>query len=246
MKKAIWTLLLFPAVLLAQWTVGSRPFNSGAPVYHTFAWVQGNSATASGGSGFSFTMGAAPTAGHVVCVAIWVYNSPGGTITVTDGNGHAYTVSPSSPIAIQTTTIFLAYLTPVPNGASATINIAFQNGAGGYNAYSYDEFTVSGAGSAVFDGDASSSVSVGVSSPLILPSVPVTGANDLLYSVAWNTAPGPPTANSPWTANAAGVTYYGQGEAAYDLSATSNTPVNFTLGATGGGNGAEAIGMSFK
>jgi hypothetical protein len=203
-----------------------------------FAHVQGSGATSSGAIlTFGVTLGVAPTAGNIVCFGI-IITYTGGSITsisVKDGNGNPYTITPHSPAPLTTDTngatsgaTYMAYMAQAPANANATITCTWTGttGTSGVQIFA-DEF--SSTTSMGFDTDAeatSTAISTTISTPTITP----TYAGSLLYTVAGScgTITGPA---GSWVAGGGGV--QDGDEAAYILSASAATAVDFTQSDSG-------------
>src|SRR5271156_6375743 len=106
----------------------------------SFTHVQGAGATTSANVlTLSMTLGAAPTAGNVVCVGLNITYSgataPTG-LTIKDDAGHSYVITPNSPegqvddAGAFSGPVWLAYLFPIPSGASATITATWASTTG--------------------------------------------------------------------------------------------------------------------
>src|SRR5271157_6511765 len=87
---------------------------------------------------FSLALGAAPTPGNMVCVGLCIEQQRSTDLTVVDGNGNDYTVTPNSPSAYvgapfvptggsntQAGQIWLAYLLSAPNNAHKTLTFTW-------------------------------------------------------------------------------------------------------------------------
>lgn len=193
--------------------------------------VQGNVIATGAATTLSVVLGANPTKGNTVCVALLVGNSdPGSPITVADSNGNAYTLTPHSPQAranVNTAYVVLAYLINAPANASKTITATWVTNESAI--VWADEFSCAGA-TAVFDKDIGANPTTNttiLNSPTITP----TNPNELLYAAC----SGAQVINHPlggavqgvWT-GATTSPNFGVGMVEYDLSATSATAVDFT------------------
>jgi hypothetical protein len=203
-----------------------------------FTHIQGTGATSSGAIlTLGETLGAAPTPGNLVCMGI-IITYTGGSITsigVKDGNGNVYKVTPKSPSPLitdgnggTTGATYLAYLRPVPANPSATVTATWTGTTGTSGVQMFiDEFANPlGAG---FDVDAEASSTTDattITTPTITPTYP----GSLLYTVAGSggTISG---VGGAWVAGGGGV--QDGDEAAYILSASAATAVNFAQSSSG-------------
>jgi len=219
-------------------------------VSHTFVKAQAGVHTlvTAATTTISCTFASNPATGDLVVVGIMWFNgtNPSSTITsVKDASNTVYTVTPHSPqadVPHTAGTPYIAYLASAPSTAKKTITVTFGTtigGSGAADAYC-DDFTVTGAGAVAFDSDAASA---GSGTAINLPSVPVTGSNDLLYSMVADSG-GVSAVNAPWTIGGVGVISTDGSVAAYDLSANVNTTVNMT--SAGSSDTWNSVGASFK
>ncbi len=211
-----------------------------------FSVVSGQNAvnTAASSNTISAALPSNPTTGNVVCVSFFFFDGTTSpvTATVTDGNGNAYTVAPTSPSTFLTDTggSFCAYLIA---GATAnkTITVSFTR-SGSAAVYTFANLHItefhSSSGTISLD---SSNVGTGSGATISTPTISVTGSGpDLLYcgiGVATNET----AVNSPWTITPEGPDSDGC-VAAYVLGATSSTALNIS---TAGGDYVSSA-MSFK
>lgn len=174
-----------------------------------FGHVQGTSHSAGGSaSAVSATLGAAPTLGNLVCVAL-VTATAVTALSVKDANNNVYTVTTNSPSTVQSGAgqVWLAYLLSAPSNASAVINLTWTTATNPPIVWA-DEFSISG-GTCAFDKDAknnSAASSTTISTPTITP----IGAGELLYSGAAAggaiTAPTAGAVSGSWTGSAGAIT----------------------------------------
>ena len=104
----------------------------------SFTHIQGVEQDTGTATTTSVVLGAAPTPGNIVCVAFQMANAIS-NLVIQDSNGHNYTLTAQSP---YNNLLALAYLSPVPAGASATINFTWTTGA--QTCIWVEEFGVSG------------------------------------------------------------------------------------------------------
>lgn len=200
----------------------------------------GVAGTATSGLTVSATLGSNPTTGDTLCVGVLFYDgtTTAPTFTVQDGNSNNYTVESHNTGATNMADagyLGQAYLVNAPANADKVITVTFSK-ACSIAAVWVDDFAVSG-GTSAYDNGAVGNGATAITTPTI----PVAGSNELLYCVvADSTDVG--AANSPWT-GVDGGNQFGCW-AGYDLSASSNTAVNFA--GSGGGTVYNAIGMSFS
>ena len=213
----------------------------GGSGYKTFSKAQtGVAGTTTSGTTVSCVFATNPTAGDLVTVGVLFYD--GSTVpasmTVADSNGNNYSVdSHIGAVNMDLTGEGLqAYLLSAPANADKTITATFNKSISGAAAIWCDDFHVSG-GMAVLDNSAggASDNSTNVNAPTI----PVSGSNDLLYSVV-TTENTVLSANAPWVGTDGGNQFGNY--AAYDLSATSSTALDYTVVHANW----NSIGMSFK
>ena len=148
----------------------------------------------------SCVFGSDPGPGDLVLIGTeWYSGTPGdsATMTVADSNGNNYTVEPHDSGTTNVHTagqVLQAYLINAPSNASKTITVTYSLGFAAAIVWC-DDFSVTG-GTAAYDSGAYAS---GVGT-INTPTIPVTGATDLLFSVATDNAD---TAgvNPPWNAN---------------------------------------------
>jgi hypothetical protein len=170
-----------------------------------------------------------PAVGDLVCCMIFAYFSMT-LLTVKDGNGNSYTVTPHSPSSAEDASagsVWLAYLLNAPANADKTITATFAANPSGASIF-VDDFTVAG-GTAAFDSDAAASAA-GATSPIATPSITPSGSGELFYSGACPSS-GLTGVGGSWVQNSAGVGPSGE-DAAYILSVSSATALNFTFGGT--------------
>lgn len=214
-----------------------------------FSHVQGALANGSGTvSTLSVSLGSNPTPGDLVCVGISLANQStyASSMTVKDGNGNAYTVTPSSPAFFSAAgfycQIWLAYLVNAPSNANATITVSWTTAS--YAHIWAEEFS---GGTATFDKDATANSSTGSAYTLNLPSITPTNAGELLYStvnpLGSVTAPAAGATLGAWTGAAGGISSSGPASE-YDLSASSATAVDYTDNTSGDTYCAMAMAFS--
>lgn len=192
------------------------------------AHIQSGNLAPVGGTGINGGLMGNPTQGDVVIGKVYTYNNNSAstpTITCIDGNGNAYTVTTAQGGTTYNGFIAFFYLLNVPSNGSATINCTSSLATGGFAAGWIDEFSYTG--TAALDGSVVTSTGTGTS--VVLPSITVTGTNDVLYSGITNPSGGL-TVNSPWTQNAY-PSQYASSWAEY-LITSSTTTVNWTIGSS--------------
>lgn len=202
-----------------------------------FTHIQGTGATtAASVLTLGVTLGAAPTAGNLVCFGIIITYTGGSitSLTVKDGNGNPYTVTPQSPAPLvndgtgNTGATYLAYMGEAPANASATITATWTGttGTSGVQIFADEFHSTTGCG---FDTSAEASNAT-PGTTINTPSVTPTYANSLLYAVAGScgTVSG---VGGAWVAGGGGV--QDGDEAEYILSASAATAVNFGNSSSG-------------
>lgn len=218
-----------------------------APAYaNVSSRVQGcHSSVSSTAVTTNCTLGATPTAGNVVCVALFYFDTGGGnagTVTGVDSGAKVYTLTPNSPSAARQATsgpVYLLYLV-VPSGAGSTVTLAWTTvNAGLFAADMWVvEFAVTG-GTVAFNADVAGTGTTGTA--INTPTVTAAATNSLMFaaSLSDHTVS---TVDSPWTAEAQGSgNPLGEG-LGYILSVGSNTAVAMTQNTS---SGWDSIGMSF-
>lgn len=194
------------------------------------------------GTSFSLTLGAAPTTGNIVCVAMEFFTNGISNLVVADGNNNVYAVTPSSPSTFLASAgyTWLAYLLQAPANASATLNFTWATSSV-VNVF-IDEFSVSGGGQ-VFDTDAAAVNSIGAAT-INTPSIAARQPGGLLYASATPqatiTAPDVGATLGIWTGGAGGLINSCGSE--YVLSASGTNAVQFSQTAPDGWSG---MAMSF-
>jgi hypothetical protein len=169
------------------------------PAWAGFTHVQGVQGFFGSTTSGTQALGAAPTAGNLVCVGIRTAFAAVNTMTVKDANNNIYAASTNSPyVQGNGTTDWLYYLAIAPANASATINFAW-TGTGTVVAF-IEEFGVSG-GTATFDKDITGT---GTGTSVNTPSITPTNANSLLWATAYSinvnmTAPAADATLGGWT-----------------------------------------------
>lgn len=206
--------------------IGGQTPNVAIP--STFSHVQGNTARAAGPiTTVAVTLGAAPKPGNLVCIAVgaWTGTTSGpALVSVKDGNGNSYTITPKSPSSLYVTqfgAVWLAYLLLAPLNASATITATFAASISDEAVIWAREFSHTGSGIVVFDTDeiGSGNDLASTNTPIITPTYP----NSLLYAAA--TVSGTiASAGAPWTIGNIEATSGWADE--YLLSATAATAVS--------------------
>ena len=217
-----------------QSQVGSAAYtisSSSSPWTH----VQGSSAaSASQGTSLTLTLPTNPGAGNNVVVAVEFGSSSSVSgVTVADGSGNSYQMSPSSPFLLpggsNASSIYLFYLLNAPSNASQTLTVNWTTAAGA--AAWADEFS-SSTGTATFDVDlgATNTFSgTAINFPYLTPA----GSNELLYAVGFPasslSAPAAGASAGPWVGASGGLnTTVTNGAVEYDLGASAATSPNFT------------------
>lgn len=207
---------------------------------HDFSHSTGGSSTSC-----SFSLGAAPAAGHIVFVGVGLFKgSPDvtpTTLTVADGNSNSYTVS--SPVNYTFGTLFAhlygAYFI-VSGTPSATINMALTGSGAVYSLDCWgDEFSKS-SGTITFDSFASASGAQTCSgTSAAAPSITAGGTPGLLYGLAVDpdnsfTDPAAGATLGAWTGTQGGPEIPDIGMITeYNLASSGSTAVNYTCGASG-------------
>lgn len=187
-----------------------------------------------------------PGTGHLVIVGCETSNngvsSPVPTVAALDGSANVYTVAAPSGSPIGNVSSFngfaaLAYLASAPAGASATITFTWTAATGGFGGCLADEFSYTQP-STTYDNGATANSG---GTPITTPTIPVSGSNDLVYSMlmANNSAMG---VGGSWTANAFGAVSSSL-LTGYQPGVSTGTAVDFTLT---GPFASAAEGISFK
>ncbi len=216
---------------------------------------------------FSLALGAAPTPGNMVCVGICIEQQRSTGLTVVDGAGNSYNVTPNSPSAYvgapflptggsntQAGQIWLAYILSAPANANKTLTFTWTGNPTTADAW-IDEFSFTG-GPAYFDYDTQgtnfiSGIDVGGLAISDTPVLRPRYTGELLYAascvaVAGNyTLPtaGGPSENGVWTGSGGGIQDGNMAE--YVLSSAAGpTAVDFSVPATMGAVWS-AMGMAF-
>lgn len=174
------------------------------------------------------TLGAAPTTGNTVWMAVLFYAASGTTLTsVQDSNSNSYTITPNSPSTFDATAgqIWLVYLNNAPANATTTITATF--GATYVAAAIWGDEFARGTGTGTFDNDAKALGSTGTA--INTPTVSVSGKDVTYCAIAYQFSIN--SVDSPWTE--AGTTHSGS-RAGYILNRSSNVAVAMT-GSTSGG-----------
>lgn len=185
------------------------------------------------------TFASNPGTGHLVCVGLLFFD--GGTTpptyTVQDGNGNTYTNEAHTSGATNMDTagwVGMAYLANTPSNAEKNITVTFNRTIAAAVIW-IDEFQPS-TGTPTYDNGAFANGT----SAITTPSIPVAGANELVYAVACD-ADTVTAVSSAWTLNQGGLVFGCGAEWILDVSAA--TAVGFSGSA---GNVYNAVGMSFK
>jgi hypothetical protein len=221
--------LLTPVLSFAQWTEVQKVWNSTA------------------GSGAATTTVSMPSvvAGHTVIASVMflgTFLSPF-TVALTDGNGHNFTQTPSSPCSYGTgQSVWLFYFTNVPAG-SMTIT-ATPSVAHGLSVHAIEFVPTPGA--VTFDVDSCAVPSTGTT-PINTPSITPVKSGVLYAGVI----PDPASTGSitgvggSWTDGTHGIIASDSNNSgdAYQFSATGATTVNWTVSGSSG-SGWVAMSMS--
>jgi hypothetical protein len=204
----------------------------------SFGHVQGAGAFPGSVATVTVTLGAAPTAGNVVCVAFNLANAVT-ALTVHDGNSNAYTITPNSPqSSAGGGNQYLAYLLSAPGNATAAVTASWVTNSP--VSMWVDEFSWSGT-SPVFDIDVGGT---GTAVTANLPSITPTYSASLIYSGCGSagtiTAPTAGGTLGVWTGATGGILDGDMAE--YDLSVTGAQAVQYTQNAS---SQWSAMAMSF-
>lgn len=186
-------------------------------------------------------------AGNLVVVSVdYLGTTAGFTISITDGNGHSFTLTPNSPFQYNAGApmVWLGYILSAASG-TMTITVT-PSSARGLSVHAA-EFSYSGVAS--FDSDAGAFSTTGTT-PIKTPGVtPV--ATDVLY---YATAIGDPAGTgaisgvtAPWTEGTRGVIASDSNNSsdAYILGASGTIPVGWTVSSSTA-TGWVAAGMTIK
>lgn len=228
-KRLILSLVILSVSCFAQWSEVQKAWNSTAGTSPATTTV---SLTGVG-------------ANHVVVASVqFLGTATGFTVAVTDGNGHSFTQTPSSPCVYSAgEKVWLYYLLNSTSGnmtVTATPSIAH-----GLSVHAVEFIPVSG-GVVKFDTDACATTSTGTT-PLNTPSLTPT-IGGLLYSGALSD-PGSTghisAAGASWTLGTNGTiaSDVGQSGDEYQFNATGSTAVNYTVAASAN-TGWVAMAMS--
>lgn len=245
--------LLIAAHLFAQFTPPGLPFGGAGGGYarppsintcsRTYTHTQGKAGSSPSGPNLSVALTSTPMTGDVVVVGIATFNNGlplAPSVSVSDANGNAYVVTAGSPVGGTSYNgfIFIAYLLSAPANASKTVNLVFSSSTGGFAAAFADEFKPS-CGTATLDSGPPGST--GSSNLANSPTIPVSGTSDLLYGVVTTLNTTGAGVGGSWVN--VGTVVSVSWTAAYQLSASTGTPVAFQFGTT---IPWAAIGASFK
>jgi hypothetical protein len=182
-----------------------------------------------GATSLTLTLGSLPSPGDLTIVAFMLYDLSAlpTLVSVKDANGHAYTLTPLSPLSVATLGAFyIAYLIQPASNNSAAVTITFSPAlsSNGVVAGFIDDFSVAG-GFARFDRDATATATSSgtTTGPTITPNNP----NSLLYTYG-----APAThytgVSSPWVSNTIGEGANGDW-AAWILSDSSAQTSQFAI-----------------
>ena len=147
-----------------------------------FSHVQSN-VDAGNGTSVGVLLGATPSLGSVICVAVGAISALG-SLVIQDTNGNGYTLTSNSPAnnVGAGLWVYLAYLLITPSNATANI-IATWTGSTGFADIFASEFSVSG-GTQAFDTNiAGTGNSAAVTGTISTPSITAAGSGELLYSM---------------------------------------------------------------
>lgn len=219
----------------------------------SFIFVQSawNSTAGTVPSPATTTLSFTPTAGNLICVDVdYLGSVTGFTLTLDDGNGHSFTLTPNSPFQYSTSAryIWKGYMLVAPS-SSPMVLTATPSVAHGLSIHAI-EFSYTG-GTCTFDKDLGGFSTSGTS-PITSPALNPTNANSLVYISAISDPAGSGTVsatNSPWTQGTRGTINSDTNNSvdAYITSVSSAIAANWTVAgssATGWNAAAAAFFIS--
>jgi len=196
---------------------------------------------------FNIVLPSNPTPGNLVCtgIAFPFISSPTSLVSVVDGNGNTYTITPNSPSGNQTPAgkVYLIYLLNAPSNANKTLTVTVSTTGLAIAGWA-DEFEPVG-GIALFHADAKANTAT-AGTTINTPSIASIGVQSLLYSCAAAggtiTHPVAGATLGVWTGAAGAITFGDMSE--YELAAgPGTTAVDYTQ--TSGRWSAMAMSFSF-
>jgi hypothetical protein len=213
-----------------------------------FTKVQALWNSTAGGSPATTTLSLTPTAGNLICVSVdYLGSGTGFTLTLDDGNGNSFTLTPNGPYQYSTTGrfIWLGYMLVAPSSSPMTIT-ATPSVAHGLSIHAI-EFSYTG-GTCTFSRGLGSFATTGTTPINSLSDTP-THPNSLVYITAIADPAGSGTISatgSPWTEGTRGTINSDSNNSvdAYNVSVTANITSNFTV-ASSSNTGWNAAEMTF-